>query len=185
MPPSGIQWGLMPWKELIPKLLLFAHRRGRRRSILITKADLSDLVAEAVEKTLNGTRQWEPLKCGLYEHLAGIISSLLYNETRKTLLRPMVHLDEALVAEIKEQCPSPEEDFAYRSEIAAFVAFIAAKDAELLEFLNVSLHEENEPLSLACLLNMPIEQVYYKRKRLKKMLRDQQQQSCRSATQAA
>lgn len=77
------------WNDLFPRLLKFADRRmwlstlGRSKIPSINSRDALWFVTTAYEKILDGTRNWDDEKIGLYEMMCGAIWSLINSEFKK------------------------------------------------------------------------------------------------------
>jgi DNA-directed RNA polymerase specialized sigma24 family protein len=173
MPPTGIDWSALPWDDIIPRLLLFAHRRTRRTSFSGMAMSPNDLVGDAIEKTMSGVRRWEPTDRSLFDHLAGVINSSLYNEIRKIVSRSEVPLDETILEGIKTDAPSPEDEAAYKSEVAELLRFVRARNPELLEMLSAALFFDSErPADMAEVLGISIKDAYAGRAKLRRLLHE-------------
>jgi len=77
-----IDWTLVDWDDLVPRLLLLAMSRlsrmtwrGQRDSIAPGAAEAEDFVNDAIAKTMDGVRVWSEETCSLFQHLAGIVVS--------------------------------------------------------------------------------------------------------------
>lgn len=93
------------------------------------------MVSNAIEKTISGTRVWEPEKVGLLEHLFGVIRSDLYNEVRKA----RQHISEDVTADrlasiLASNEPTPEDIASKRSVLDTFLKELRSKDREVYEW---------------------------------------------------
>jgi DNA-directed RNA polymerase specialized sigma24 family protein len=171
MSPTGIDWSALPWKELIPRLLLYTHHRLRHTSLGTSKALADDYVLGAIEKTIAGSRNWDPARVGLFEHLVGVISSDVYNEVRKTAAERHIPLDTAVSETVVSDAPTPEDDAAFKLDIAKTLAFLRERDEQLarmadaIVFLGV-----DKPQELAAFLGISVDEVNRQKGRLKRLL---------------
>ena len=96
------------------------------------------MVSSAIEKTIGGTRVWEPERVGLLEHLFGVIRSDLYNEVRKA----RQHISDDVTADriasiLVSGEPTPEDIASKRSVLAAFLKELRGKDQEVYEWFSL------------------------------------------------
>lgn len=78
----SVDWTVVDWDDLVPRLLLLAVSRlsrmswrGQRGSIAPGAAEAEDFVNDAIAKTMDGVRAWSEERCSLFQHLAGIVVS--------------------------------------------------------------------------------------------------------------
>lgn len=136
--PDAINWETVAWNDIIPRLLLFARRRRDRFEAGTHLPLEEDLVSSAIEKTIAGTRVWEPERVGLLEHLFGVIRSDLYNEVRKS----RSHISEDVTAErfaslLPSSKPTPEDVAENRSVLTVFLKELQAKDQQVYEWFSL------------------------------------------------
>lgn len=96
------------------------------------------MVSTAIEKTMSGTRAWEPERVGLLEHLFGVIRSDLYNEVRKA----RQHISEDVTADrlasiLVSGEPTPEDIASKRSVLGAFLKELRSKDQAVYEWFTL------------------------------------------------
>jgi hypothetical protein len=172
MPQTGIiVWSALPWKDIIPRVVLFAHRLIRRRAFAGTETSAEDLAWSAIEKTLSGQRPWDVKRIGLVEHLMGVVSSDLYNSVRKAAHLSLEQLYESAADSIPSDEDSPEEIAIRRSETLNVLSFLREKDEKLAELATVTvLFGVTRAEELADLLNLSLNQVYELRRKLRRTL---------------
>lgn len=166
MPQSGISWSLLPWADIIPRVVLFTHHLMRRRRY--AGASEEDLTWSAIEKTLSGVRRWDFERVGIIEHLMGVVSSDLYNAVRKTT--GTISIDSLINAEdIASEEKSPEDLMIERSEIENFTRFLKGQDERLAELATVILFlEDIRSSELARLMNLPVPEVDALKRKLRR-----------------
>jgi len=78
----SVDWSVVDWDDLVPRLLLLAMSRlsrmtwrGQFGSIAPGAAEAEDFVNDAIAKTMDGVRVWSKDTCSLFQHLAGIVVS--------------------------------------------------------------------------------------------------------------
>lgn len=130
MPSQGISWSVLPWKDIIPRVTLYAHTLLRRRPFAGAQVSADDLVLSAIEKTISGARQWNIENVGIVEHLMGVVSSDLYNSVRKHILHKDIY-DEA--NNIISDGESPEDIALYNQEVRKLLDFMMQRDKRLFE----------------------------------------------------
>lgn len=170
---DAISWETVAWNDLIPRLLLFARRQRNRVTTGIHCPSEEDLVSGAIEKTISGTRVWEPERVGLIEHLFGVIRSDLYNEVRKA--KNYVSDDvtaERFASLLPSSDPTPEEIASYRSVLTAFLDWLQAKDQQVYEWFSLvgvyGLSEADVP----CTLGVRRSEVANIRRRLRRYIEE-------------
>jgi len=163
----------MPWRDLIPRLLLYTHQQFRRKSLGSVNIHLhpDDLVAGAIEKTIAGDRRWDPADRSLFEHLSSVINSDMYNEIRKAFHRHEIPIDEAIINSLATEATSVEQELQYKEDLASILSFIRGRDPSLLKLVSAAvLTGTGKPRDIAALLNMPVDQVYWQRQKLRRLL---------------
>jgi DNA-directed RNA polymerase specialized sigma24 family protein len=173
MPPTGIVWSALPWKDIIPRVVLFAHRLLRRRPFAGVEWSAEDLTWSAIEKTLSGTRVWDVERVGIIEHLMGVVSSELYNAIRKHASVRIENLYDTAAEEVSSDEQSPEDIAIKRSETLRILAFLRNRDERLAELATVStLFGASRAGEIAQLLNVPVRGVYALQRKLREALED-------------
>ena len=79
-----------PWDDIHPRLCLIAFRllrkhvwRGIRGGHVPSGLEAADFVNRAIEKTLDGTRYWDPSEQELFDHLVDVMRSDISGESKK------------------------------------------------------------------------------------------------------
>jgi DNA-directed RNA polymerase specialized sigma24 family protein len=171
MPPTGIVWSALPWKDIIPRVVLFAARLLRRRPFAGVESSAEDLTWNAIEKTLSGKRVWDIGRVGIVEHLMGVVSSDLYNEIRKNASVRVEQMYDLAADDIASDEQSPEDIAIKRSEIINVLQFLKKRDERLAELATVTaLFGANHAPELAQLLGTSVANVYELRRRLRQAL---------------
>jgi DNA-directed RNA polymerase specialized sigma24 family protein len=132
---AAINWETVAWNDIIPRLLLFARRQRDRFMAGAHLPSEEDMVSSAIEKTIGGTRVWEPERVGLLEHLFGVIRSDVFNEVRKA--RHQISDDvtaDRLASVLVSNEPNPEEIASRQSVLATFLKELQSKDQEVYEW---------------------------------------------------
>lgn len=166
MPQSGISWSALPWADILPRVVLFAHHLMKRRGYAGVSAE--DLTWNAIEKTLSGVRRWDFERVGIVEHLMGVVSSDLYNAVRKTA--GSVSIDNVIPLEsLASEEKSPEEIAIEQSELKKFTEYLQAQDERLAELAKIILFFEDARSSeWASLMNMSVQELDLLKRRLRR-----------------
>jgi DNA-directed RNA polymerase specialized sigma24 family protein len=170
---DAINWETVAWNDIIPRLLLFARRRRDRFAAGVHLPSEEDLVSGAIEKTIAGTRMWEPERVGLLEHLFGVIRSDLFNEVRKA----RAHISYDVTAEqfaslLSSSEPTPEDVVSNQSVLTAFLTEIHAKDQQVYDWFSlVSLYGLSE-VDIQSTLGVSKVDVAKMRRRLRRYIDD-------------
>jgi len=169
MPPTGIEWSSLPWQDIVPRVVLFAHSLLRRKPFAGVESGPEDLAWGAIEKTISGTRQWDVKNVGLVEHLMGVVSSDLYNSIRKHAAFPMESLYEIAADQIASEDRTPEELTTSKSEVLNLLNFLRDKDERLAELAALSASFGTyRPGELAQLMNLSVREIYALKKKLRR-----------------
>lgn len=145
-----------PWDTMYPQLLDYADftlRQGlgsgaeadKRGRPCIEGRDAEWFLSTAIEKTLDGTRRWDPASVDLCRHLREAMRSLIDSHLKSGVVRrrkDSSETDVGIVAPVEahaDHSPSPAERVANdetsaerKKHVLAFKAALAT-DAELLE----------------------------------------------------
>lgn len=77
------------WEDMLPKLMAFSHRHmcfvlaDFEHKPVINSHDPESVTQEAIRRTVEGSRQWDPGKINLLEYLFGVIRSIIDCEMKK------------------------------------------------------------------------------------------------------
>lgn len=180
MPPKGIVWSQLPWPDIIPRIVLYAHNLLRRRPFAGVTASAEDLAWSAIEKTLSGTRRWDPERIGLLQHLMGTISSDVYNHARKEMEISSDILFQAAAAEVASQDETPEEEIIRKNETESLLKYLQNKDETVAKIASIMiLFGINSTPEIANIMQISVSEMYNLKKRLRRYLseyeRNQQQ----------
>ncbi len=145
--PSGLpDFRLFPWDDLYPRLLLAALGRlgptvwrGERRGQVPGGRTAHDAVQTAVEKFLDGKRQWNWDKSA-FENLWGVVSSEISNWATSAENRTTSRPDSEMVVQLRNSQPTPEDQVLWQFERDRLLQHLYARDAEagrLAEFMLV------------------------------------------------
>ncbi len=145
--PSGLpDFRLFPWDDLYPRLLLAALGRlgptvwrGERRGQVPGGRTAHDAVQTAVEKFLDGKRQWNWDKSA-FENLWGVVSSEISNWATSAENRTTSRPDSEMVVQLRNSQPTPENQVLWQFERDRLLQHLYARDAEagrLAEFMLV------------------------------------------------
>ena len=170
--PSGIDnWSSLPWKDIIPRLLYFSRHLMRRvpQHSRAPGEEAEDFVWTAIEKTMSGTRQWDPLTTSILQHLMGVISSDFYNAVRKQIRSRTIDFDEAVYDALKSDAPSPEDVALSNDEWLSLMKYLERKDRRLAELLSRTILLGAEPLELSEMMKLPLAEIY----KLKRKMREE------------
>src|SRR6476646_3461966 len=139
VPQRGVVWGDLPWKVIIPRLMLFARHLRSRKPFAGADSSPEDLVLSAIEKTITGNRQWDVENVGIIEHIMQVVSSDLYNSVRKQLAFRNDEMLSSAADELASEEPSPEETAISKSEARNLLAFLESRDERLAQLASLSL----------------------------------------------
>ena len=135
-PSSLPDFERFPWADLYPRLLLAALGRlgptvwrGERRGQVPGGRTAHDAVQTAVEKFLDGKRQWNWDKSA-FENFWGAVSSEISNWATSAENRTTLRTDSDLDTLVRNPQPSPEDLVLWRSERDRLLQHLLAKDAE-------------------------------------------------------
>ncbi len=177
---TGVSWESLPWHELIPRLLLYtAYRtsrkywRGEESGSIASGKTVEDFVQQAIEKTLNGTRRWNPASFSLFEHLKSIIDSDVSHTASSYENRRFVrysNLGEDIVKFTVDHA-SPADSVEAKEELVRVRNFLAHNYQDLVKVYDFMLVNEGASAGeLAELLGVDIKASYSVQRRLRRAL---------------
>ena len=179
-----------PWDSLQPQLLHhadFTMRKGLGWGAAaisdgrpcIEGRDAAWFLDEAIKKTLDGTRKWNPEAVDLRRHLSEVIRSLIDSHLKSVVVRNRINLiaDKAGTVASIEGRPDPgptSADSIARGEllreqnklIRAFRAHIA-DDAELIALFDAYDAEYYDPREIAAVTSLKVDRIYELSRKLK------------------
>jgi DNA-directed RNA polymerase specialized sigma24 family protein len=170
MPPLGISWSLLPWRDIIPRVVLFARSLLRRKPFAGADISAEDLTWSAIEKTLSGIRQWNVEHTGIVEHLMGVVSSDLYNSIRKRAAVPTESLFEIAADQIASDDLTPEEQAVGKSELLSLLRYLKENDDRVAELATLTVSfGATQPSELAELMSLPVSEIYLLKRKLRRL----------------
>ena len=182
-----------PWEEAIPRLELYALRKARRLywqgimdGNMPSGNEAADIVLEAIEDVLAGTRSWNPsTQPDLFVHLRSIVDSKLSHlveskANRSIRSEAMLSTEEdhpsALLVQFPDSSPSPDQIVSQAEEEQLAEEFFWGffeylKDEPLLQQVSECIVDGiTKPAEVATRLGVPPKEVYNMRKRLQRRL---------------
>ncbi|MDX2103836.1 MAG: hypothetical protein EAZ99_10695 [Alphaproteobacteria bacterium] len=168
---------------LLERLALYARRRlqhMRGRSL----EDAADYVSRAIVETLSGTRRRNP-DVPMFNHLAGVISSLISHDAERAENRLVEGMPERLTdsgtyepVDLRDDAPTPEDAMIAaeasdsQRKLAMKVMQVLSDEPDLQRFaaLVMAAHSPPPPRELARSLGKPVEEIYTLRRKLQRRL---------------
>ena len=179
-----IDWTAQDWEDLIPRLLLLAVSRlsrmtwrGRYRGPTPGAAQPEDFVNDAIAKTMAGTREWNPDRCTLFQHLAGAIVSDISHaaesaDNRTTISAAAAPADSVWPPDTADGDADPEQIALWQSEQRRLIAHLDCLDPLLGRMATAMLVDDHRETADLCLaLDLAPSDVANLRKRLKRAVR--------------
>jgi hypothetical protein len=176
-PESLPDFGMLPWEDLYPRLLLRAVRkirrmawRGELREQIPGGRTAHDAVQTAVEKLLAGERQWNWRKSA-YDNLWGAVSSEISNwgTSAENRMTSRISDDEKIVR-LPTQQPGPEDHTKWRLLCDRFLKYLRAEDREVARMAELMLDKDLSGSSeLAEAMGLMPKEIDAIKKRLKRL----------------
>ena len=168
---NEINWSEIDWDDLVPRLLLYARYKLRRRpkSSTLLGASEEDFVSQAIEKTISGVRRWENEEVSLLDHLMGVVSSDIYNENRKNYM--FFENDNSSLENIVDE-RTPEDNLVYldlENDLKKFREYVGEKDKELHEYLLLASVYELSSKEIEKHMDIVSDKIYQFRRRLRRL----------------
>ena len=190
---GDIDWSLVDWDDIVPRLLLLAMSRlsrmtwrGRRNATPPGASEAEDFVNDAIAKTMAGVRVWREANCTLFQHLAGIVVSDISHaatafENRMTLADDgQLEGEEGWPPDRADDRPGQEDQALWRSEQRRLFAHLDQTDPKLRTLAELMLLDDIDgSAELAAKLDCSTSDIANLRKRLKRavhafLLKDQE-----------
>ncbi len=172
---DGQRWVLdaAPWKSILPRLFYAAYKLWKKKGLAEWQAPPEDVVHEAILRTYEGSRVWDPSKTSLVVHLIGVIRSIYSDEDRRRELRREF---ERLESEKSGSVSDNSAAYADLEYLRKAMEHLKAEDPDLVEFFL----EVNGWLAGGCTTDAEVEramgitqgELYEKRKRIGKIIND-------------
>lgn len=183
MSGGDIDWARQDWDDLVPRLLLLAVSRlyrmtwrGRRGEAPPGAAEAEDYVNDAIAKTIAGVRIWDPGRCTLFQHLAGVVVSDIGHaatstENRTTMAPPKDPPGDRWPPDSADDAPDQEQATAWKSEQRRLLHHLKEIDPELAVMAGLMLiHDMQETQALSEAMEVPPAEIANRRKRLKRAI---------------
>jgi DNA-directed RNA polymerase specialized sigma24 family protein len=175
--PSGLpDFGLFPWDDLYPRLLLAALGRlgpavwrGERRGQVPGGRTAHDAVQTAVEKFLGGERRWNRGKSA-FENLWGAVSSEISNWATSAENRTTSRTDGEKVVLLRNSEPTPEDQVLWQSERDRLIRHLGARDAEAGRMAELMLAQGLKGPELAQVMGLEQHRTDAVKKRLRRLV---------------
>lgn len=168
-------WGSINWDDHWKRSLLFAARPVNTDSELRNRYDRNDiaeeLVQDAIEKVINGTRTWDEDRISLLMCLFGTIRSDLSNIKRKYLNQESNNYDISSMLKEKEKSEhcSPEHIVSCKETKNKFIDKLKNEDKKASETLSIIIEEGiTGPKEISETTDQSVEQVTNAKKRIKR-----------------
>ena len=107
----------------------------RKRTWMPPGLTPDDVIHEAVARTLDGKRIWDPQRCTQFQHFWGCVTSIVSCAINEYHNQHSVSIDAGAVVHIEKQ--TPEEDLIYRQELAEITAHLTSMDPLLLKLFKL------------------------------------------------
>jgi hypothetical protein len=145
--PNEFDWNQVDWEGLYPRLVLYAAGKLRRltwrgkRSGHIPEGRMApDFAQEAILKTMDGTRKWNRGEDSLFDHLTGVISSLISHLVDSKENQTTTSTDDTIV-NIEDYLPTPEMAVLRKIQEEHYLAYLEEKDPLLNKLARLILCE--------------------------------------------
>lgn len=152
-------------KALIDKLTVYASLRLKTVGIRDFEGkEPVDIVADLIEKVLNGTRKWDSSNSTFEEFLFGVLKSEIYSFFKKNK-----YISDDEIAELEVEYIDEEEFLQKRNDALILVKKSGADNEELL-LLELWIDGITKPSQIAKILEVKPEDVYVITKRLRRRI---------------
>ena len=129
----------LDWKDLYPRLLLYAEGRLRRmvwlrelRGPIPGGHTADDFIQTAYLKFADGSRAWNP-NLTAFQNFVGAISSVISNCAEGIENRIMIRADDNVIQIVRDGQLSPEEKIAYDLEVKELLDALPKEDGLIRE----------------------------------------------------
>lgn len=168
-------WSDIDWDDLVPRLILYAHRkinrliwRGSKSKTLPDGQDAQGIVQTAIAKTIAGDRRWKQEKHSLFKHLKDVIDSEISHLVNRNENRSFHVSDETIETQPCSRF-SPEDAVLLKQEKNRLIDFIYKKDKDAGRLARIMLEKEiDDNIGLSNELGISVREVENTKKRLKR-----------------
>jgi hypothetical protein len=147
--PNHTDWTKIDWADLYPRLLLIAAGklnrlswRGQRFGAIPAGKTATDVVHDAIVKTISGQRVWNQQQNSLFDHLAGVISSEISHLVLSRENRTTLRVDEKIVQLIDHR-EDPEAIAIRKAQEHNFLIYLEKKKPTLRSLAELVLYDAN------------------------------------------
>lgn len=186
---EGIDWVYLTKKLLryAGYLVQFKGDMLKQDDMVLSHLSLHDLVFNAIEKFLDGTRNWNPERCSLEQLIRGIIRSDLYrlreqHARQPDVLRPVPEEILVPLSDAGREAVSPAthhiaglQKVAYETRFRQHLEQAADEDADLQNVILAMMDGITTARKMAKELKIDVERVYDLKRRLKRVAQRIQQ----------
>jgi hypothetical protein len=177
--PNPMDWTRIDWADLYPRLLLVAAGklnrlswRGQRFGAIPGGKTATDIVHDAIVKTMSGQRVWNQRQNSLFDHLAGVISSEISHLVQSRENRTTLRVDEKIVQLIDHR-EDPETIAIRKAQEHQFLIHLEKKKPMLRSLAELLLYDANAATpDLIAKLNLSLREIESLKKALRRATED-------------
>lgn len=161
------------WESIYPKLTYYARWQTRIKGIPLDRAE--DLASEAMNRTFQGERRWNPVKIGILPYLKGVVRSIanhLVESVEYQRKQSDVREDQSqsIIETFPTTDPTPVDEIE-KEELLNFL-LNSAGDDENMQLVILCLDEGQRGQEIANSLDMDIREVNNKMKKIRRAARE-------------
>lgn len=147
--PNPMDWTTIDWADLYPRLLLIAAGklnrlswRGQRFGAIPAGKTATDIVHDAIVKTMSGQRAWNQQQNSLFDHLAGVVSSEISHLVLSRENRTTLRADEKIL-QLIDLREDPESIAIRKAQEQDFLVYLEKKKPVLRSLAESILYDAN------------------------------------------